>query len=399
MRTALLAALKRTESGEIRALMPLAGRSALGWQMDLVRDLGCERIICLCDIPGPEILGLQQECEARGNEFHAVRGIPQLLALLRAEDELVVLMDGLVIDRATSAELFPSIEKLPKTVFSREPNESVPRESISEDFERIDAERRWAGMLVMRADRAQQLGDMPSDSDAVSLLLRIALQSGSSAVTIPEPAFEDGRLFLAESAEAVEQKHRQIITASAPPLVWNGPAGALAVLVGRQLELAGVKSAVVLSAALSALFFLTGILLSWNGYGVAGLALSALGAFSGACASALLELRSRLFGHDRKVGAILTIKTATIVGAIAATLGALSPAVGQTELIVLPVFAFGLIVLASADGSPQVRAFWSDHATQLTLLAGFAALGYPEDTLATLGLVALAHKLLRLRRN
>lgn len=399
MRTALLAALKRTETGEIRALMPLAGRSVLGWQIDLVCSLGCERIICLCDTPGAEILGLQQECEARGSEFHAIRGITQLLALLRAEEELIVLMDGLVVDRATVAELFPIIEKLPKTLFSREPDDSVPRESIPEDFERIDAERRWAGMLVMRADRVQQLTDMPSDSDAVSLLLRIALQSGSSVVTVPESAFEQGRFFLAESAEAVEQKHRQMIGSSAPPLVWNGPAGAIATLTGRKLEMAGVKKGVALSVAVGGLFLLAGIVLAWTGYGVGGLALSALGAFSGACASALLELRSRLFGHERNAAAILTIKTATIVGAISATLGALSPAAGQTELIVLPVFAFGLIVLASTDGSPGVRAFWSDHATQLALLTGSAALGSLSGTIATLGLLALVHKLLRLRRN
>ena len=38
MRTALLSAIRRDETGQIRALLPLAGRSVLGWQADFVLD-------------------------------------------------------------------------------------------------------------------------------------------------------------------------------------------------------------------------------------------------------------------------------------------------------------------------------------------------------------------------
>ena len=66
MRTALLAALKRTDTGELRAELMLAGRSVLAWQVALANDLACERIICLYDAPSEEVFALQREVEAAG---------------------------------------------------------------------------------------------------------------------------------------------------------------------------------------------------------------------------------------------------------------------------------------------------------------------------------------------
>lgn len=238
LRTALLAAIKRNESGELRSLMPLAGRSVLGWQTDVARQLECERVICLCEVPGPEILELQQETEALGGEFHAVRGNAQLTALLRADDELLIMLDGLVVDRNLATDLIGSDGRWSNGVFTCEPD-GEHSAALSDHFERIDAERVWAGLIVMRADIAQRLAELPSDGDAISLLLRIALQSGVKGIDVPEAAFDDGSILLATSQAEMAERQRVLIERSALPLHWVGPASALSIVAGRQLQHAG----------------------------------------------------------------------------------------------------------------------------------------------------------------
>jgi len=98
MRTGLIAAVTRTATGELRAELPVAGRSVLAWQVALMRDLGVERILCLCEDVRGEVLRLQHDVEAGGGAFHALKGFAALPALVRAEDDLIILRDGLVPD-------------------------------------------------------------------------------------------------------------------------------------------------------------------------------------------------------------------------------------------------------------------------------------------------------------
>ena len=106
MRTALIAALERTDSGALRAGLPLAGRSVLARQVDLLRAVGCERILCLCEAADGDVLRVQHMVEAAGGTFQALRGFAHLPALVRADDELVILADGLLPDRALVQRMF-----------------------------------------------------------------------------------------------------------------------------------------------------------------------------------------------------------------------------------------------------------------------------------------------------
>ncbi|MGC5220835.1 hypothetical protein, partial [Escherichia coli] len=82
--------------GALRAALPLAGRSVIAWQAALLRALGCERVLCLAETSGGTVLELQHMLEGQGVQFHTLRGLAAIPALVRAEDDLVVLADGLV---------------------------------------------------------------------------------------------------------------------------------------------------------------------------------------------------------------------------------------------------------------------------------------------------------------
>ena len=187
LRTALLSAVERSEDGTPRAFLELGGRTILVWQADLAISLGCERIVCLAQGPTPELLELQQELEEKGLSFQLIRGSLQLVSLLSADQDILVLADGLVFDR----------ELAHAAIGDKRGIAALPaEEGIAAGFERIDANRAWAGLLVARANIVERLADMPPDVDTISLILRLALQAGVPVVLCDKQHLDSGNVLI-----------------------------------------------------------------------------------------------------------------------------------------------------------------------------------------------------------
>lgn len=397
MRTAFLAAVKRNDAGDLRALSVLGGRSILAWQVELVRALGCERIICLCEAPGSEILGLQRRVESEGGEFHAIRGNLQLVSLLRADDELVIMLDGLFAAR-----------DIAKTQTISQPASDGPlRKGIAtlaadhplalahpEDFERIDKDRHWAGIAVMRASQAQKLADMPPDSDAMSLLLRIALQARGECHELPA-RLEDGKWMLASDSAALVRAEGKLIEAGAAVDSWVGPARALATTTVRELAPRGLENGREISGIVAIVLALCGVVLAGFGFGPWGLAVTALGAFAGALSMAWGKLRGVLWSqHDSP-----RIDAALVIGIdVLATAGlvlSLGIAATPVPLLALPLLAVGLAHALGSSGDPAFAPFWRDRPIHLLGFALAAGLGFLGELLAVFALGAVLQLLLR----
>ncbi len=398
LRTALLAASKHTESGQVRALLPLAGRSVLRWQVDFAIRMGCTRIVCLCDAPEPEVLALQLDSEALGHEFHAIRSNAQLAALVRSGEEVLVILDGLVIDRGFADRLIGVTDRFSPTIYTLR-REDWQVQDAPDDFERIDAERFWAGLMIMRADRMQTLADMPADSNAMSVLLRIALQSGVRCVEFPHEYLSDGDLLLAGSVDRVAERERNLIGIAASPMTWSGPGQAMANLLAKRLKIAGAARSLEIAGGLGVLLLCVAAALSWTGYGTAGIAIAALGFFSGACSSSTYDLRGRLFGRPPCGFPVSAAQSIGFVLGILAAIGALDPTLEQLALVALPILTFGLLEIAARDGYSSYRAFWSDRALHMAGLSAASAFGLLAEAVALLGMAALGHILLHKREN
>ena len=253
MRTALIAALKRTDSGALRAGLPLAGRSVLARQVDLLRALGCDKILCLCKNADGEVLRAQQAVEAAGGTFQALRGFLHLPALVRAEDELVILADGLLPDPALTQRMFADTPASSPRFVAGLPSGSPLVARYPDDFERIDAARHWAGLLVMRGAPVQHLAEFPPDADAISLLLRLALQAGTPCRELPggNPAPESWLLANDETALAAQEQ--ALIIRAAGQADWRRPSAALAGLAARAPAPAGLANGPLLAMLASAL--------------------------------------------------------------------------------------------------------------------------------------------------
>jgi hypothetical protein len=393
MRTALIAALKRTGSGTLRAGLPIAGLTVLARQIDLLRASGCERFLCLCDTPGDEVLRAQQTVEAGGGTFQALRSFLHLPALVRAEDELVILADGLLPDPAVVKRLFADGPSPPRFVACLPP-ESLLVAQHGQDFERIDAARHWAGLLVMRGAPVQHLADFPPDADAVSLLLRLALQAGTPCRELPGGPPAPEAWLLASDEAALTAQEQALITRAAGTVDWQRPVQALAALAARALAPRGLARGPLVAALAAAGLQLGGLAAAIWGLAATGLALAATGAFAAGLAGRLGLMRRELLGKGAPASALARIEPAVDVAIAAVLLFALSPVGTVAPLAILGPVLIGLARLTAPTAPPGPLAVLADRGVLAGALALAAAFGLLPHATALLALVLLGGLLL-----
>jgi len=397
MRTGLIAALQPTEAGALRADLPLAGRSVLAWQVALLQSMGVERVLCLCANTGGEVLRLQHMVEAGGAAFHALSGFAALPALVRAEDDLIILRDGLLPDPALVRALVGDGPAL-KRMIAALPADHPLAAAFPEDFERIDAARHWAGLLVMRGAAVQQLADFPGDADAVSVLLRLALQTGTPCRDLSADDLTPDHWLLAESPFAVQQHEQALIERAAPRGDWRAPLTALALRLVRGFAPRGLAQGAQVSAGLALVALLGGVIAAALGAASGALALAAAGAFAARVSGAYATLAARLARQAASRAPYRALGLA--VDALAALIlwFALAPWPQWAPLAVCGPLTIGLARLTAHDGSADALvAFADDRASLMLLLALASAFGLLPGAVAVLAMALLAALLLRAR--
>lgn len=393
MRIGLIAALARADDGGLRAHLPLAGQSVLAWQVAVLRRLGAERIICLSDTVAGEVLRLQQAVEAGGGSFHVLKGFAALPALVRAEDDLIVLRDGLVPDPAHVARILPSETVLARSVLCLPADHPLAMAHPAQ-FERIDAARHWAGMLVMRGAPVQQLADFPEDADATSVLLRFALQAGTPCRVLTIEDVTAATWWIAESAAAARRHEAALIAATAPPRDWRAPLTAIGAVLVQKTAHRWIGQGSTISAGLALVMLLGGVLAAAWWAPAAGLALAATGAFTARVAAGFSAVAKQLrhYGDNRSESAVVAI-TVDLFAALTAWF-ALAPWPEFTPLAICGPLAIGLARLAERDGRGALRVAASDRASLLLVLSLGAALGFPAYAAALAAAALLAALLL-----
>lgn len=164
-----------------RAFLPVGGSSVAQHQLALCIALDCQRMICIARGLGPELVSLQHAAEAAGMQFHVALGARQTAGLVTANDELVVLADGLL---AAPAGAIPLLEAGHGMLV--QPVEiGVPL-----GFERMDINHASAGAMRIPGRLVERLSELPPDCDVASALTRIALQAGVTQRPVPLEARE-----------------------------------------------------------------------------------------------------------------------------------------------------------------------------------------------------------------
>lgn len=163
-----------------RSFLRVAGASVAQHQLGLALALDCQRVICLARSTSPELVEVQHAAEDAGLQFYIATDARQLSGLVTANDELLVVAEGLFVDPGNIVPLFEGRTPLVLVL----PVEGA----VAAGFERIDLNRAAAGLMRVPGQLAERLHELPVDCDIPSALTRIALQSDVRMEEVPPAA-------------------------------------------------------------------------------------------------------------------------------------------------------------------------------------------------------------------
>jgi hypothetical protein len=199
---ALIGAYQEDDSGGLRALLPLAGRTLLEYQVRCAAAAGAAPIVVVVERVPQALQDALERLRLDGVGVFAVSALDEAVSRFEAGSMILVIGDGIAPPAGLVAE------------FAEEPEPAVgtvPDDEAHEAFERIDGESRWAGVALVDAHLLGSTAVMLGDWDLQSTLLRRTLQEG--ALRIPVDA-SGGEPLLVDSAEQLEGFQRTLIDAS-----------------------------------------------------------------------------------------------------------------------------------------------------------------------------------------
>jgi hypothetical protein len=199
---ALIAAYLEDDSGSLRALLPIAGRTLLEYQVRCASAAGAAPVVILVDRIPIALNDVIERLQNDGIPVITVSDGAEAASRFEAGELILLIADGL----APPPELLAGLAEEEEPVIV-----TVPDDSAHEKFERIDGVSRWAGVALVDSQTLGATAAMLGDWDLQSTLLRRALQGGARSVPL---APESGDPLLAESSADLADLERHLIVAS-----------------------------------------------------------------------------------------------------------------------------------------------------------------------------------------
>jgi hypothetical protein len=198
---ALIGAYQENDSGELRALLPLAGRTLIEYQARCAAAAGAAPIVVLVERVPPALHEALERLRADGLAVIPVSDGNEAASRFEAGSLILLVGDGV----AAPAELLAQLTEEPEPAVA-----TVPDDEAHEAYERIDATSRWAGVALVDGRTLGATAAMLGDWDLQSTLLRRALQDGALRVRVASA----GEPLLADSAEQLGGFERALIASS-----------------------------------------------------------------------------------------------------------------------------------------------------------------------------------------
>lgn len=199
---ALIGAYQEDDSGGLRALLPLAGRTLLEYQVRCAAAAGAAPIVVVVERVPQALQDAFERLRLDGIGVFAVSEINEAVSRFEAGSMILLVGDGI----APPAELVAALAAEPEPAVG-----TVPDDEQHESFERIDSESRWAGVAVVDAHLLGSTAAMLGDWDLQSTLLRRTIQEGARRVPVVDSG---GEPLLAESADQLSGFQRHLVQAS-----------------------------------------------------------------------------------------------------------------------------------------------------------------------------------------
>ena len=199
---ALIGAYQHDEGGGLRALLPLAGRTLLEYQVRCAAAAGAAPIVVIVEKVPQALQDSFERLRLDGLAVLPVSGIEEALSRFEAGSMILLIGDGI----APPAELVAQLAQYEEAAVA-----TVADDEAHEVFERIDAESRWAGVAMVDSRLLGSTAAMLGDWDLQSTLFRRALQEGAIRLRAEEIG---GDPLLADRPEQLQDFQRTLISAS-----------------------------------------------------------------------------------------------------------------------------------------------------------------------------------------
>jgi hypothetical protein len=195
---ALIGAYQEDDSGGLTALLPLAGRTLVEYQVRCAAAAGASPIVVLVErIP----LALNQAFERLRREGLSpvlVSDGSEAATRFEASELILLIGDGI----APPLQLVTGLEDEQEAIIL-----TVPDDEPHEDFERIDGVSRWSGVALVEGRMLGATAAMLGDWDLPSTLLRRSIQAGARLI----PVAPDHEPLLARNPGGLERFERSLI--------------------------------------------------------------------------------------------------------------------------------------------------------------------------------------------
>jgi hypothetical protein len=199
---ALIGAYQEDDSGSLRALLPLSGRTLLEYQVRCAAAAGAAPIVVVVERVPQALQDAFERLRLDGVGIFPVSDVSEAVSRFEAGSMILLIGDGV----APPAELVAAIASEPEVAVA-----TVPDDEVHPMFERIDAESRWAGVALVEAQLLGSTAAILGDWDLQSTLLRRTLQEGARRVPVSEIG---GDPLLAETADDLRDFQRKLLVGS-----------------------------------------------------------------------------------------------------------------------------------------------------------------------------------------
>ncbi|MEO7634940.1 MAG: NTP transferase domain-containing protein, partial [Sphingomicrobium sp.] len=172
---ALIGAYQEVDSGGLRALFPLAGRTLVEYQVRCAASAGAAPIVVVVERVPQALQDAFERLRLDGLAVIAVSDVHDAVSRFEAGAPILLIGDGI----APTAELVAALTELGEPAVV-----TVPDDDAHQAFERIDSGARWAGVAVVDQHLLGSTAAMLGDWDLQSTVLRRAIQEGATRLPV-----------------------------------------------------------------------------------------------------------------------------------------------------------------------------------------------------------------------
>ena len=139
---ALIGAYQEDESGGLRALLPLAGRTVIEYQVRCASAAGAAPVVVVVERVPQALQDAFERLRLDGIGVFPVSDVNEAVSRFEAGSAILLMGDGIV----PPVDLVAALAAEPESAVG-----TVPDDEQHEAFERIDAQSRWAGVAIVNA--------------------------------------------------------------------------------------------------------------------------------------------------------------------------------------------------------------------------------------------------------